>query len=223
MTSPSGSWWALLPVKPATEGIPAKSRLARRPPDERRRLARAFARDTLAALLGSPRIAGIVVVGDRSPDGAIGTGMIAGMIDDASARSGVAVQVADDPGGGLNAALDHARGLVPAGSAVIAIVADLPALRSPEVTRALDAAAGIARCIVCDAQGTGTTALLAAADAPLDPRFGHRSRAAHVASGAIDLVDLDVPGMRRDVDTEVDLFDARRLGVGPATLAVLAR
>lgn len=219
MTSPSGSWWALLPVKPATEGIPAKSRLARRPSDERRRLARAFARDTLAALLGSPRIAGVVVVGDGSPDGAIG----GGMLDDASIRSGVSVLVADDPGGGLNAALDHARGLVPAGSAVIAVVADLPALRSSEVTRALDAAAGIARCIVCDAQGTGTTALLAAADAPLGPRFGHRSRAAHVSSGAIDLVDLDVPGLRRDVDTEVDLVDARRLGIGPATLAELAR
>ncbi len=49
------------------------------------------------------------------------------------------------------------------------------------------------------------------------PRFGPRSRAAHAASGAVALEVGPVPGLRRDVDTEVDLWDAGRLGLGPAT------
>ena len=74
---------------------------------------------------------------------------------------------------------------------------------------------------VPDAAGTGTTMLTAAAGTALDPRFGERSCAAHAASGAVRLSPADAAGLRRDVDTEVDLWDALRLGVGPATAAVL--
>jgi 2-phospho-L-lactate guanylyltransferase len=42
-------------------------------------------------------------------------------------------------------------------------------------------------------------------------------------AGLVEVTRTDIPTVRRDVDTEVDLADAVRLGVGPATRAVLAR
>jgi 2-phospho-L-lactate guanylyltransferase len=57
---------------------------------------------------------------------------------------------------------------------------------------------------------------------PFSPRFGGRSRAAHRAAGAVELMLEGIASVRRDVDTEVDLWDALRLGVGPRTKAVAA-
>ena len=78
-----------------------------------------------------------------------------------------------------------------------------------------------ARGFVADAAGTGTTTLTARPGVDLDPRFGPRSRAAHAASGAVALEPGPVPGLRRDVDTEVDLWDAGRLGLGRASAAAV--
>ena len=49
------------------------------------------------------------------------------------------------------------------------------------------------------------------------PRFGHGSREAHVADGLHEIVEIDVPTLRRDVDTPADLETALRLGVGVHT------
>jgi hypothetical protein len=38
---------------------------------------------------------------------------------------------------------------------------------------------------------------------------------------AVEVLDVVAPTVRRDVDTWVDLWDACRMGVGPATTAVL--
>ncbi len=118
---------------------------------------------------------------------------------------------------GVLSAVSERLGAEEPGLAVAALVADLPALRTDELRRALAAAAHVARGFVADAAGTGTTLLTAAPGVGLDPRFGPRSRAAHAASGAIALEPGPVPGLRRDVDTEVDLWDAGRLGLGPAS------
>ncbi len=77
------------------------------------------------------------------------------------------------------------------------------------------------RAFVADAEGTGTTLLVAAPGVTLDPRFGGGSAARHAASGAAAL-DGEWPGLRRDVDTPADLAAALALGVGPATRAALA-
>ena len=82
-------------------------------------------------------------------------------------------------------------------------------------------AAGRGRAFCADADGTGTTLLLAAAARALDPRFGEGSAARHRASGAVAL-DGAWPGLRRDVDTGDDLCAAAELGLGPHTRAVLA-
>lgn len=78
--------------------------------------------------------------------------------------------------------------------------------------------AGVRR-FVADAPGTGTVLLTTAAGAPLDPRFGPGSAAAHAGSGAVALVG-DWHSLRRDVDTPADLAAAAALGLGPHTTAL---
>ena len=133
--------------------------------------------------------------------------------------------VPDEPRAGLNPALRHgtqvALALAP-GCRIGALSADLPALRSAELSAAL-AAAPHGRSFVADAAGTGTTLLLAASGAPLDPAFGLDSAAAHRASGASEIELATLPSLRTDVDTEADLRAAERLGLGPRTRLVLAR
>jgi 2-phospho-L-lactate guanylyltransferase len=201
-------WVIVAPVKHLHR---AKTRLSTRAAGERRDLALAFAIDSVRAIIGSPRVDGVVVV-----------------TDDGEVRSAVlelgAGWSAEGPEPGLNPAVSYAaaqarRDHPLAGLAVVA--ADLPALRSDELTRALAAADGVPRGFVADAAGTGTTMLTVRPGVDLDPLFGPRSRAAHAASGAIALEPGLIPGLRRDVDTEVDLWDAGRLGLGRATAAVV--
>jgi 2-phospho-L-lactate guanylyltransferase len=132
--------------------------------------------------------------------------------------------VPDEPDRGLNPALEHgfAAAIDRAGAvAVAALSSDLPALRAAELDAALRAATSATRSFVADAHGTGTT-LLTALDAPLDPRFGVASAAAHRASGAEALVG-PWPGLLQDVDTGSDLDAAVALGVGPWTSSFVRR
>jgi 2-phospho-L-lactate guanylyltransferase len=201
-------WVVVVPVKRLDR---AKTRLSTRPAEQRRSLALAFALDTVRAALGCAAVVGVVVV-----------------TDDHDVRAAVAALgaswVPDEPDSGLNAALTHGADVVRLQSPdawVAVLAADLPALRPEELARALDAATQVSRGFVADATGTGTTLLTAGPGADLDARFGPRSRAAHAASGAVALEPGPVPGLRRDVDTEVDLWDAGRLGLGPATAPLL--
>ena len=74
---------------------------------------------------------------------------------------------------------------------------------------------------VPDAEGTGTVLLAGLEARVLRPAFGAGSAAAHEAAGARRLT-LELPRLRRDVDTREDLRTALTLGVGPRTRAVLA-
>jgi 2-phospho-L-lactate guanylyltransferase len=204
MVEPNLTWIVVMPVKPLSR---AKTRLSTRPAGERRSLVRAFAWDTAAAVLGCEQVAGVVMVTDDPL-----------LQQDITELGGT--WIPDSPDSGLNAALrygeDHVRAEEPtAGIAVV--TCDLPALTSAELSAAMTAATTVDRGYVSDAAGTGTTLLTARPDIPLDPQFGIRSAAAHKASGAVPLDCGPVPGLRRDVDTEIDLWDARRIGVGVAT------
>jgi 2-phospho-L-lactate guanylyltransferase len=209
--APGPAWTVVLPVKRLDR---AKTRLSTRPAGQREDLALAFARDVVAAATACPAVARVVVVTD---DARARSTLIADGTDAAP------VVVPDVPDAGLNPALRHGAAQAAAGTGVAALSADLPALRPDELGRALAAAAGHSRAFVADLTGTGTTLLTAAPGVALDPRFGARSRAEHAASGAVELAVGDVPGLRRDVDTEVDLWDAVRLGVGPHTRRALER
>lgn len=104
---------------------------------------------------------------------------------------------------------------------IIALQADLPAMRSAELAQAYTAARRGGRSLVVDHHGTGTAALILK-DSPeeLAPLFGGHSARRHTDSGAQEL-DGSWPGLRLDVDTADDVRRAHRLGVGPATSAVL--
>lgn len=204
-------WSLVVPVKRLAR---AKSRLSDTAGDAvRPELALAFALDTVAAALSCPAVADVAVVTDDSRAGrelaALGAGI-----------------VAEEPGGGLNAALVHAAAAVRAARPdrpVAALNADLPALRPAELARVLNAAARSPRSFLPDAAGSGTTLLAAAPGRALDPFFGPDSRRGHRASDAVELRLDAVDSVRQDVDTGEDLRAALALGVGPRTAAAVAR
>ncbi|MBZ6197033.1 2-phospho-L-lactate guanylyltransferase [Streptomyces olivaceus] len=204
-------WTLVVPVKPLAR---AKSRLSDTADEGvRPGLALAFAQDTVAAALACPAVGDVAVVTDDARAGR-------------ELRELGAAVVADEPGGGLNAALAHGAAAVRAArpeSPVAALNADLPALRPAELARALAAAAQFPRAFLPDAAGIGTTLLTALPGRELAPAFGPDSRARHRASGAAELRLGAVDSVRQDVDTGSDLRTALVLGVGPRTAAVAAR
>lgn len=204
-------WTVVVPLKPLAR---AKSRLSDTAADGLRPgLALAFAQDTVAAALACAAVRDVAVVTDDPLAGRELSALGARIVP-------------DEPAGGLNAALAHAAALVRRqrpGGAVAALNADLPALRVPELTRVLDAAAEFPRAFLPDAAGIGTTLLAAAPGRELQPAFGMESRTAHLASGAVELALDSVDSVRQDVDTGDDLRAALALGVGPRTAAAAAR
>lgn len=204
MTPARRPWTLVLPLK---GGTAAKSRLGG-PPG----LATALALDTVEAALGCRPVRRVLVV----------------TADDATALDAAAlgadVVTERTPGSGLPAAIrDGLAAADPAGRTAV-LLGDLPALRPA------DLAAGLAACaeallrapsaLVPDADGTGSVLLAARRPGDLSPAFGPGSAARHEAGGAVRL-DLDLPRLRRDVDTADDLRAARALGVGHRTAAVL--
>ncbi|HEX6246242.1 MAG TPA: 2-phospho-L-lactate guanylyltransferase [Nocardioidaceae bacterium] len=194
----------LVPVKPTAR---AKSRLSPLGEEARRALVTAFAVDTVTAALESPLVGAVLVVTDDHVLAAGIAGVGAEVVPDA---------VADDLNESLVQAAAEAGRRWPE-LAPVALCADLPALRPEELTRALATAAEHRSAFVPDAQGGGTTMVAAATREEFRPRFGPGSREAHVAAGCHELVDVDVPTLRHDVDTPEDLRDALQLGVGAHT------
>jgi 2-phospho-L-lactate guanylyltransferase len=227
------SWVCVVPVKGSAG---AKSRLGELPESfpGRGELAEAFALDTVAALLAAPSVARVLVVtGDpaaAAPLAALGARIVPepprpGLPDappSPAARNAPPATPRDPLNVAIGEGIRVARELFPL-SPVAVFTGDLPALTVADVERTLTQAAAHDRAMVADAEGTGTTALLASAGVALTPRFGLGSRAAHQAAGHHP---LDLPAtasIRRDVDTVTDLAEALRRGVGAHTSALVAR
>lgn len=182
-------------------------------PGAHARLALALTHDTVAAVLATHAVRHLLVV---SSDPVV-----------AAELAALGVEVVPDPLNGLNAAYAHGAAIVrerDPDTAVGALQADLPALRPAELESAIATAvagfSAVPRAFVPDAEGTGTTFLLAAPGTDLDPQFGGASAQRHAASGARPLTG-DWPSLRRDVDTSDDLRAATELGLGAHTRAVL--
>jgi len=199
-------WSALVPVKAG-----AKSRLDP-DPEVRARLSGAFLTDVLTALTGAPQVDEVVVVTDD-----------AALRGEFSSR----VRVHLTKARGLNAELVealHELGRRP----VMIVAADLPCLNSDAVSCVLQLAQSTAHAFVTDTQGLGTTTLLAHTADECVPMFGARSHARHAQAGYRELTAVNAAQSsllvraRRDVDTALDLWDAVRIGVGPASTAALA-
>lgn len=218
---PAPSFVVIVPAKPTARG---KSRLGAvpgsLPATRRQELAGAFVLDTVAAALEAPGVAQVVVVTDDA--------------DLASALPhGRCHRLPDGAPGDLNATLrlaaDEARRRWP-DLQPVALCADLPALTPAALGEALattyataPGAGGVTAdaAFVPDLHGTGTTLYTAPYDA-FRPRFGVGSRDAHLADGALELLEV-APQVRHDVDDAEDLERAVALGVGPRTAAVLTR
>jgi 2-phospho-L-lactate guanylyltransferase len=200
----SVGWTVVLPLK---GGPGAKSRLG-----ATSALATAIALDSLAAVRACADVAATLVV----------------TADDALAARVRAdgCQVVPERSTGLSGAVQEglaaAHRLRP-GQPVAVLLGDVPAVRPQDLAAALAAAhdaLSLGSVFVPDADGTGTVLLAAARPAALRAAFGPGSAAAHAQAG-IRRLDLDLPRLRRDVDTPADLAAAVELGVGPRTRAVL--
>jgi 2-phospho-L-lactate guanylyltransferase len=205
------AWTVVLPVK---HGEQAKSRLTTPPAVDRLALARAIALDSLAAVLACEPVVRLVVV---TSDPVVGDAV-------SGPQGAVRVDVVPDPGAGLPSAIRaglQAAGQLPAGHGVGVLLPDVPALRPDDLAVALGASARHRVAYVPDLEGTGTVLLTGTGHAELNPAFGPRSAARHEAGGAVRL-ELDLPRLRRDVDTWEALQQALGLGAGPATTAAAA-
>jgi 2-phospho-L-lactate/phosphoenolpyruvate guanylyltransferase len=199
-------WSLVIPVKVLAL---AKSRLTGLAGPRRAELALAMAADTVAAAAACAVVDSVIVVTDDAAAAADLSGL-------------GALVVPDEPGDGLNPALEFGAAQADQrwpGRGRAGLAADLPALGSAELGRALAAAAQAAEAFVADAAGTGTTLYTARPEAAFCPRFGPGSRAAHLSGGALELRLPGLDGLRRDVDTVADLRDAARIGLGPRTAA----
>jgi 2-phospho-L-lactate guanylyltransferase len=204
---------------PVKGGPHAKTRLGAGP-----RLALALALDSLLAVTDCPLVARVVVV---AGDPQVGPAVRAvcdrvEVVPETHSGAGLVAAIRD----GVLAADDGTPPAVGSASRVAVLLADVPAMRPADLATALDAAsaalaAGARMVAVPDAEGRGTV-LLAATDATdLDPAFGSDSLATHIRRGA-RVLDLDLPRLRRDVDTPAQLETAAALGLGPHTRLALA-
>jgi 2-phospho-L-lactate guanylyltransferase len=200
----SRRWTVVVPLK---GGAGAKSRLGG-PPG----LARALALDTLEAVVGADGVAAVVVVTSDGVTAAASRVLGAQVVPETRSGTGLLAAVAD----GLAAADPEAPAAV--------LLGDLPALQAQDLAAALAACAralrGVGSAVVPDAEGTGSVLLAALRPGDLDPAFGPGSAAEHVRRGAVRL-DLDLPRLRRDVDTPADLGAVLALGAGVRTRTVV--
>lgn len=198
------TWTAIVPVKRLSE---AKSRLRAEQPGADA-WARAFLSDVLAAIAGVERIVTTIVA---TSDAEVST----------IARDGGAIVIDDSAVPGINRAVMHAATYAPAGAGIAVVVSDLPLLTPEALGRVLTYADGHRTSFLADLEGTGTTMWMTHDREDLPPQFGNRSRAAHTAAGAHDIVlEHDDPALlpaRTDIDTVTDLQRARASLLGPAT------
>ena len=237
--SPAFSWTVLLPVKVLAR---AKSRLAVLAGSRRCDLALALATDTVEAVIACPDAARVIVITSDPLAGSRLAALGVHVIPDVTANLTAGL---DGPGDGsefddaiagldsgsqaaLNAALRHGAAEAARrwpGTGLVALTADLPALRPAELSAALAAATANPAnrpAFGPDAANVGTTLYAVPPGAEFRPMFGGHSRTRHAAAGAVELAIDGVPGLRRDVDTEEDLRMAVALGAGTRTTALAA-
>ncbi|WNM26912.1 2-phospho-L-lactate guanylyltransferase [Demequina capsici] len=198
-------WRIVIPVRGTA---PSKSRLAL-PDEDRERLARAFARDTVHAALES-RLAAEVVVVTAEAARTVFEQMGARVLTESAPAS-------------LAGAILAGLASCPVAAPRAVLLGDLPALDGDSLDVTLSAAASVPLGVVPDAAGTGTTLLTASAGIAHRPAFGTGSFARHLAAGYASLAERAPARIRADVDTIDDLERAVALGLRPASRRVHAR
>jgi 2-phospho-L-lactate/phosphoenolpyruvate guanylyltransferase len=214
------TWTVVIPVKVLAR---AKSRLAALAGERRTEMALAFACDTVSAVVAVPTVARVLVVTADSvvarEVGALGAVVVPDTTNDLNDALHLGASVISAaPVPSVGATPDVGAPAAPAGGGIAALTADLPALRSAELARALGRVRSTA--FMPDAHDVGTTLYAVPPGGSFQPMYGGRSRERHARSGAVELRLDDVPGLRRDVDTPEDLAAAAVLGLGPRTAPI---
>ncbi len=190
-------WHAIVPAKRLKH---AKSRLGRED------LALPFITDVITALSNSELVASVTVI-SADPT-------ICELARDSNCR----VIVESQSDGLLPAIYLGIASLEPPDQrSILVVLGDLPCLLPAQVDTFLNRGAEYESAFVPDAEGIGSTMWMRTRSTAPMPHFGPRSRAMHRESGAIEILDKELIGARRDVDTAVNLWDAIRIGVGAAT------
>jgi 2-phospho-L-lactate/phosphoenolpyruvate guanylyltransferase len=200
------AWSVIVPVKAASVG---KSRLDGAGAD-RTALARAIALDTIEAVAAATHVERVIVV--TSDDE---------LVREARRIERVSI-VADPDAAGLDAAVAAGASAAGVNQPRAALLGDLPALHPAELDAALAAATTVERGLVADAEGTGTTLVTARPGAVWVSAFGDGSAERHRLLGCVDLAVPEGTGLRRDVDTPEQLAEARALGLGSRTTALVS-
>ena len=125
---------------------------------------------------------------------------------------------------GLNASLTFGQrylGRRMAASELVILPADIPLVRSGDVRAVVDGIGDSgARVAIVRARDNGTNALAIRPVEAIPMRFGRNSADAHVEearAASIDVVELDIDGLRFDVDAAEDVEAMSLLPVGAAT------
>jgi 2-phospho-L-lactate/phosphoenolpyruvate guanylyltransferase len=201
-----GTWTAIIPIRSFTEG---KTRL-RIPQAKTSSLIQAFADDVIHACSTCPEISRTVVV---TPDP-----KVLALAQDRGCEI-----LHEEGATGINEAIDVARTNIE--GPVIAILGDIPSLTGEILTMVLQEARAYRTSFVADAAGVGSTMWCVQPPSSATSHFGHHSRAEHRSHGAVELGSGNASPAwaraRRDVDTDIDLWDAIRLGLGPASSELL--
>ena len=185
-------------VHVARTGLTAKSRLAPvLPPEERAVLARQM----LARLLAVSRATG--------PEGLIA------VVDSAEGQAlarEMGALVLDDPGAGMNAAVEAGLAAAESAGATGALVlpGDLPLAEPDDLESIVDAARGLPCAVVVatDEAGTGTNALFLRPPHVIAPDFGGASAPRHLAAAqrhAAAAATVSRPRLAFDLDTPAAL------------------
>ena len=202
--------FAVLPTKPLAV---AKSRLSSHlGEDDRRALSYAMFHDVLESLTRATHLDGVAVVtADRQ-------------LLDVAYRMG-ALAVDEGTPRGLNAAvaLGTTRCLESGASSVLIVLSDLPLVTAEEID-AVYADLPVAPHVrlAPSHEGLGTNALLRVPPTAISTRFGGRSHQDHISAAAdaeVGYSEIDLPGLRFDIDTIDDLRELRRIVRPTRTLA----
>jgi 2-phospho-L-lactate guanylyltransferase len=203
---------ALIPVKSLDA---AKTRLATvLDARQRRDLALAMLADVLAALAGSPFVAGVTVV----------------------SRDGAALALAGEYGAGilpdttpnLNAALTHGAHMLAAGgvTSLLVLPADLPLLAAPDIALLVGALGPAPAAVLAPARDGGTNALVVSPADALPFLFGHGSLPAHLAAARESGVAARLVrsrGLELDIDLPDDLLELACASGGTAAQRLVRR
>lgn len=198
---PSSGWTIVIPVKGTTG---AKSRLG-----ASFELALAIALDTVTVAV---EVARVIVVTPSA---------VAHRFTDEGAS------VVIDRGNGLAGAIADglaAASALPGESSgpVAVMLGDLPALTADELREAFLMSESFPLSFVADAEGIGSSIVLAHSAGSHRPAFGADSRAAHLRAGYVELPIPASSGLRRDVDTAAQLASLAPERLGARTRALLA-